>query len=253
VKSKRACLLLVALMAASGCATSSTIDPKAGASAHMQMGITYLRQNNIPMAMRELSEASTLDPENPEVDLGFGFAYQARGEHEEAVRRFRQAIAKRPGYSEAHNGLGSSLSFLGKSDEALKEFEIAARDVYYTTPELAWFNMGEEYRHLRRFDKADEMYRKAVSLNDKFLDGHLRLAAVRVEENRIDEAAAGLEQAIDRNPGFVQGWLELGRIYMSLGRKDAARKAFLNVSAGSGDASTRKLAAEYINLLDAKR
>lgn len=250
---RRSCLLGLLLLFGCAGVQPSAIDKKAGADAHMQMGISYLRQNNIPMAMRELAEASRLDPDNPEVELGFGFAYQARGEHDVAERHFRAAIRKRPAYPEAYNGLGSSLSFQGKSDEALKAFETAAKDVYYLTPEMAWFNMGEEYRRRKNPSKAEEMYGKAVSSNDKFLDAHLALAAVRVEGKRFEAAANGLEGAVSRNAGFIQGQVELGRIYMRLGRNDDARKMFRNASAGTGDPAIRRLAAEYLNLLDVKK
>jgi type IV pilus biogenesis/stability protein PilW len=248
-------LLPLALLLLAGCAgvQPSPVDKKSGANARMQMGISYLRQNNIPMAMRELAEASRLDPDNPEVDLGFGFAYQARGEHDVAEKHFRAAIRKRPGYPEAYNGLGTSLSFQGKSEDALKAFEVAARDVYYLTPEMAWFNMGEEYRRMKRYPKADEMYGKAISANDRFLDAHLARAAVRVEEKRLDDAAATLEGAISRNSGFIQGQVELGRIYMRLGRNDDARKMFKDASSGTGDPAIRRLAAEYLTLLDGKK
>jgi type IV pilus assembly protein PilF len=247
---KRAALILVAASFFTGCATAPTVDTKAGASAHMQLGISYLRQNNIPMAMRELSEASQLDPDNPEVDLGFGFAYQARGEHNEAEKHFRNAIRKKRNYPEAHNGLGSSLSFQGKSAEALKEFEIAAHDVYYNTPDIAWYNMGQEYRRMRDFRKADEMYAKALAANDRNFDAHLMRVATMIEDKRVDDAASWLELAISRNPSFIQGQIELGKIYMMQGRKDAARKAFTDASAASTDIAVRRQMADFLNKLE---
>lgn len=242
-------LLATALLA--GCAAAPPIEKKTEASARMQMGISYLRQNNVPMAMQELSEASRLDPANPEIDLGIAFAYQARGDHKEAERHFRTALRKKPRYPEAHNGLGSSLSFLGKSDEALREFEAAAADVYYTTPELAWFNMGEEYRRLRQLSRADEMYGNAIRANGSFMDAYLMRAVVRGEERRWDDAASTLEEAVRRDPTFAQGWLELGRIYVRLERKADARTAFRNVSVNTSDVALRRQAADHINLLDA--
>ncbi len=245
--------IALAALLASGCASSPQIDRKAGAGAHMQMGITYLRQNNIPMAMRELSEASQLDPDNPEVELGFGFAYQARGENDVAERHFRAAISRKPDYPEAHNGLGSSLSFQGKSDEALREFEIAAKDVYYISPELAWFNMGEEYRRLKRYSKADEMYGKAISVNDKFLDAYLARTSVLVEEKRIAEGVNLLEGAVSRNPGFIQGQMELGRLYVNLERREDARKIFMNILATNNDPAIRRQVADQLNLIDSTK
>jgi type IV pilus biogenesis/stability protein PilW len=252
---RRPAMFCASLALLAGCATAPppAVDPKAEASARMQMGISHLRQNNIPMAMRELKEASRLDPGNAEIDLGFGFAYQARGEHAEAERHFREAIRKRPSYPEAHNGLGTALGFQGKGAEALKEFEIAAKDVYYLTPEMAWFNMGEEYRRARDFRKAEEMYGKALAANDRFLDAHLARAQARAEDRRLPEAAAGLEEALSRHSPFVQGQFELGRIYMRMGRYEDARKMFLALSASSSDPSLRRMAADQINLIDGRK
>lgn len=245
---------LIALAVASllaGCAAAPPVEKRNEAAARMQMGISYLRQNNVPMAMRELAEASRLDPGNAEIDLGIAFAYQARGDHKEAERHFRTALRKRPGYAEAHNGLGSSLSFLGRSDEALREFEAAARDVYYTTPELAWFNMGEEYRRLRQYAKADEMYGNAIRANGDYIDAYRMRAAVRGEDQRWEEAAETLEAAVGRNPGHAHAWFELGRVYVRLGRSEDARKAFRNATANTSEPALRRQAADHINLLDA--
>ena len=61
------------------CSTPSA-DMKREASARMQMGVTYLEQRNLPSAMRELTRAAELDPDNSEIDMTLGLAYQARGD-----------------------------------------------------------------------------------------------------------------------------------------------------------------------------
>ncbi|MCL2103040.1 MAG: hypothetical protein FWH25_03280, partial [Syntrophorhabdaceae bacterium] len=77
--------LLLAGIAAwlfSSCATFGGVSEahKKEADARMMMGVTYLHQENIPMAMRELIRASELDPTNAEVDMILGMAYRARGD-----------------------------------------------------------------------------------------------------------------------------------------------------------------------------
>ena len=98
------------------------------------------------MAMRELAKASELDPDNPEIDMTLGLAYQARGDLSKAEEHLRRAIDKKPDYADARNNLGIVLAERKEWDKAIREFEAAAENVMYTTPERAYFNLGEAYR-----------------------------------------------------------------------------------------------------------
>ena len=114
-----------------GCAGPSA-DRKKEADARMRMGVTYLDQRNLPMAMRELVKASELDPENAEVDMALGLVYQARGDTSKAEEHLRRAIDKKPDYADARNNLGIVLAGRKAWDEAIREFEAAAANVMYT-------------------------------------------------------------------------------------------------------------------------
>lgn len=236
-----------------GCAGSLPPERRREANARMEMGISYLRQTNLPAAMRELTLASELDPQNPEIDMGLGLVYQARTEWREAERHFRNALRKKPDYADARNNLGVVLSHLGRGDEALKEFEAAARNVFYATPEMAYFNMGEEYRRQGKLDKAEEAYRKSVAVNGQYTDASIMLALVQGSGNRWDEAARTLEASAGRNPTAAGVWMELGRVYRRLGRKAESRDAFANAMANTSDPALRRQASELINLLDTEK
>jgi type IV pilus biogenesis/stability protein PilW len=216
----------------------------------MQMGLTYLEQRNIPSAMRELTAASELDPENPEIDVSLGLAYQSRGDSGMAERYFRSAVRKKPEYAEAHNNLGIVLSHLGRGDEAIREFETAASNVLYPTPEVAYYNLGEEYRRRKDLPKAEEMYRRSIALNDRYADSYLRLALLARDRGQWKEAARLLEACVDVAPAYAPAWLDLGRAYHSLGRSRDALAAFRNAMANSTDPATRKQAADSINALE---
>jgi len=64
--------LFAAILAS--CAGPSA-DRKKEVDARKRMGVIYIEQRNIPMAMRELSKASEFDPGNPEVEMALGLAY----------------------------------------------------------------------------------------------------------------------------------------------------------------------------------
>ncbi|MCL5966975.1 MAG: tetratricopeptide repeat protein [Deltaproteobacteria bacterium] len=232
-----------------GCA-GPTADMKKEADARMEMGISYLEQRNIPAAMRELTRASELDPGNPEIDMALGLAYRARGDSGKAEEYFRRAIRKKPDYPEAHNNLGVLLSGLGRGDEAIKEYEAAAANVVYATPEIAYCNMGEEYRRRGNLQSAEAMYRRALAFNERYGPAYRGLAEVLAAKGRGEEAIATLEKCVRATPAYAPAWFDLGGAYMRTGRPKDALQAFRNVLPNTEDEALRRLAAERIRTLE---
>jgi type IV pilus assembly protein PilF len=251
---KRPFLPVVCLFAAilAGCAAPSA-DRKKEADARMRMGVTYLEQRNLPMAMRELAKASELDPGNPEVDLALGLAYQARGDLSKAEEYLRTAIGKKPDYADARNNLGIILAERKAWDEAIREFEAAAANVMYTTPERAYFNLGEAYRAKGDPASAEGAYRRALKANDRYAPAYAALSGVLGGQGKWNEAASILTRCVEILPDYAPGWMELGRVYLRLSRPADALKAFNKVLAVSSDPEERKQAAGYVTLLGSEK
>lgn len=245
---RRTALMFAVFAAVLACAPTSP-ERKKEATARMQMGMTHLEQRNLPQAMREITMAAELDPENPEIDLALGLAYQARGDLRKSEEHFRAAIRKKPGYPEAHNNLGIVLSRQGRGEEAIREFETAASDVLYPTPEGAYYNMGEEFRRQGNPKKAEEMYRRAITMNDRYVDAYLRLAMLQGDRGQWEEAAKTLDACVASAPSYAPAWLDLGKVYLSLGRPQDAEKAFERALSSSADPALRKQASDAINTL----
>lgn len=229
--------------------SAPTKDMKKEASARMQMGVTYLEQRNLPAAMRELTKAKELDPENPAIDMTLGLAYQKRGDLDKAEEYLRMAVRKKPDYAEAHNNLGNLLSLQGKSKEAIREYEKAVATVTYSTPEYAYYNMGREYARLKDLPKAEEMYQRAIALKPSFGEAYRELAMIQSEKGEWKKSARTLEQLVDVAPSYAPGWMELGRVYLRLNQTGEARAAFRQAMANSDDPKLRAEAAKYLNVL----
>lgn len=242
--------LLAAVLA--GCAGPSA-DRKKEADARMRMGVTYLDQRNLPMAMRELTKASELDPGNPEIDMTLGLAYQARGDLSKAEEHLRRAIDKKPDYADARNNLGILLAERKEWDKAIREFEAAAANVMYTTPERAYFNLGEAYRVKGDPANAEGAYRRALGANERYAPAYIALSAVLGGQGRWKDAASVLTRCVEVLPDYASGWMELGRAYLRLSRPAEALKAFEKVLAVSSDPEARKQAAGYVTLLGSEK
>jgi type IV pilus assembly protein PilF len=251
---KRSFFLAMCLLAAilAGCAGPSA-DRKKEADARMRMGITYLQQRNLPMAMRELAKASELDPENPEVEMALGLAYKARGDLPKAEEHLRRAIDRKPEYADARNNLGIVLAERKAWDGAIREFEAAAANVMYTTPERAYFNLGEAYRAKGDPVNAEGAYRRALRANDRYAPAYTALSNVLGGQGKWNDAASVLTRCVDLLPDYAPCWMDLGRVWLRLSRPADALKAFDKVLAVSSDPEERKQAAGYVTLLGSER
>jgi len=239
-------VLAAALLSACGTPTAAR---KTEADARMRMGITYLEQGNVPMAMQELMRASDLDPGNAEVDMMLGLAYRARGDQEKAEEYLRTAIRKRNDYPEAHNNLGIVLANRKAWDEAIHEFETAAADVRYTTPEWAVYNAAEAYRAKGDTVKAEEQYSRALRLNDRYAPAYVGLASLYGKAGHWKEAERVLLRCVKTVPDYPDCWMELGRTYAAMKRPADATKAFQTVLSLSDDPAIRRQAAGYLRVL----
>lgn len=244
-------MVLLAAVLLAAC-SSTTPNMKTEANARMEMGVSYLRQNNSPAAMRELTKASELDPANPEIVMVLGLAYQQRGDFKNAEKYLRRAIDMRQDYSDAHNNLGYLLSLQGRGKEAIREYEAAVGNILYQTPEVGYTNMGEEYRRLKDPKKAEEMYRKAISFDSGYAAAYRGLASVQSGKNQWTDAAKTLSQCTASAPEFWPCWMDLGVVQLRLGKKKEALVSFRQVLAGSKDPTLRKKAADYVNLLQSQ-
>jgi type IV pilus biogenesis/stability protein PilW len=247
-------ILLACLLAASvsACAGSS-VNRKKEAEARVQMGVTYLEQRNLPMAMRELTRASELDPDNPEIDMMLGMVYKARGDLAKAEEHIRTAIRKKPDYADAHNNLGIVLADRKRLDEAAREFEEAAGNVLYATPEWAYYNLGEVERMRKEPARAEDAYRRSLRANERYAPAYLGLSAALGENGKWDEAAAVLARCVQLLPDYAPGWMELGRIHVRLKRPGEAENDFNRVLAVSSDPELRKQAAGYLSILQGEK
>ena len=242
-------VLAAAFLAA--CA-SSTPNMKTEAKARMEMGVSHLRQSNSPAAMKELTKAEELDPDNPEIVMVLGLAYQARGDYKKAEKYLRRAIGMRSDYSEAHNNLGFLMSLQGRGKEAIREYEAAVANVLYQTPEVACTNMAEEYRRMKDPKKAEEMYRKAISFNSGYPAAYRGLASVQSGNNLWADASKTLDRCTALAPDFWPCWMDLGSAQLRLGKKKDALASFRKVLSGSTDPALRAKAAEHVNLLQSQ-
>ena len=123
----------------------------------------------------------------------------------------------------------------------------------YTTPERAYFNLGEAYRAKGDPARAEEAYRRARRANDRYAPAYTALSGVLGGQGKWNDAASILSRCVKVLPDYAPGWMELGRVWLRLSRPADALKAFEMVLEVSGDPEERKQAAGYVALLGSEK
>jgi eukaryotic-like serine/threonine-protein kinase len=218
--------------------------------------------------------ALAIDPELSDAHMWLGSALLTLGEVDAAIAAIREAIRLEPDNGQAHQGLARAL-WVGKGDfpAAIPEFERAIE----LNPEAgySYLQLGLLLAWEGEYDRAEEVCRRAVELQEQYISGnaglqivgaHSRLGYVHYLRGRFDDALRAYEREMAfvassdhalRERTQIELNMKIGSVYHRLQQPneatryfDRALKAFdARVSRGADDPFTRY----YISALLAMR
>lgn len=115
--------------------------------------------------------------------------------------------------TDVSNNYACNLLAVGKIEKAKKIWLDLTTNRYYLSPEVAWFNLGllelasvpERPQPLpeaeqKQLEKAEMYFRKAVKINQDYLDGYFYLSITLIRLNKLDEAKQELINVIGIMP-----------------------------------------------------
>jgi type IV pilus assembly protein PilF len=124
-------LVLVLALVLTACA--ATPEEKRGeqrliraSRANVQLGVAYMRENDLETAMTKLKKALKQDPDSVRVHDAIAVLYGRIDENELAEKHFRKALSLDPEDSRTHNNYGLYLCQTGDYVKAEEEFNKAA-------------------------------------------------------------------------------------------------------------------------------
>jgi type IV pilus assembly protein PilF len=146
------CLLLVG-----GCATEERVKKADG---YYQEGMAHLSSDR-QKSFVSFQKAIQHNPRHRDAHYSIGHLYVLQGKYKQAEEEFRDAIRIDPNYSEAHNYLGDVLAQEDRWTEAIESYRRALSNPLYSTPDIAWYNMGLAYAHEGDMEKAIQAFEDA--------------------------------------------------------------------------------------------
>ena len=88
-------------------------------------GVKLYQEGNFEDALDVLNKALKEDPENLDIQINLGYAWEGLGKTDEAIAAYKTVIAADPENLDAHNVLGGAYYNLGQYDKARAEWEFA--------------------------------------------------------------------------------------------------------------------------------
>ena len=239
-----ACIILLVTVF-TGCAASNK-SRKEDADIHYRLGIVHYNGGNITDALKELTAAVETYHDNAEFHNALGLAYFAKGMNDDAIKHLKEAAKINEKFSDAHTNLSAVYLEKKEWDLAIAETRIAIADIFYATPEFAYFNMGRAFYEKADYIKAEESYKKAIP---KYAFAYYNLGLTYMKMNR-DKGAADMFGLVIKNvPNYADAHYNLGLVLVKLKDKKGALNAFQEVIKLAPDSGMAMSAKGYMELL----
>lgn len=242
-------LLAVSLAASLSACGPSLAQRKDQSAIHYRLGVVHLNERNLADALKELTKSVELYPDDPTYHDALGLAYLAKGMHKEALASMDRALSLNSEYSEAHVNKAAVYMDQQRWPEAIDESRAALKNIFYRTPEFAWFNMGWSYYNLGDMEKAVESYTRAVSANPAYAQAWYSMGLAYEKMNRTRDAVASYEKATVAFPGYLDAYFNMGMVLVKARDKAGAVKAFEKVIEIAPTSDKAQSAKEYIGLI----
>jgi type IV pilus assembly protein PilF len=140
-------------------------DPKVAVERYVQLGLEYIKRNELHRARKHLSRALEINPLDASANASMGLIYHQEGENKKAEDLFKNAIESDPNYTPGRSYYGAYLFSQQRYQGALEQFQIAAKDTRYEGRAQIFSNIALCQIQLGENDAAIDAYLKALQLD----------------------------------------------------------------------------------------
>jgi type IV pilus assembly protein PilF len=196
-------------------------DARQRAKAHVDLGLHYLRDNQLNVAMDEARTAIEADSSYP---LGYnllGLVQMYLKENRVAEESFSRALRLAPGDPEINNNFGWFLCHTGRERQSISYFEAASKSALYATPTKPLTNAAMCLLGIDDRKGAEDYLVRALRADPQNADAEFILADLYYRTGRLMEAR---QRLADRHrkvePTAQTAWLGL-RLERKLGDRES--------------------------------
>lgn len=209
----RPVVALLALLLSGAAGADSLKAPQLSAAeqaaqANVQLGVGYLRQNNLGVAQQVLERALAQNPKDPAVHTSLGLLYERLALPLQADKHYARAVKLAPRDPSVLNNYAVFLCRNGEAPRGERLFLQAAANPLYRTPEVALTNAAVCARSNARVPAAEQYLRKALNLRATFPDALYQMSEISLEQGKALAARAFVQRLLSVGPATPEAlWL----------------------------------------------
>ena len=170
--------------------------------------MAYYRNNQIDLALKALSTASTLDPNDAEIRFNLGTVRRQKGDLPGAIADLEVAVKLKPDDAQYVNNLGVAYRYAKREDDAIKAFQQAIA----LAPNDASFHFNLAVAFRRQTQKNPDLipqaiteYEKATALEPGNAEGWFDLGFMYKQDHQNEKAIAAFNKYLELNKGKDAG------------------------------------------------
>jgi len=247
VRFARVMILVAAVMLLWGCAPAK--QERQEARTHYALGVSYLREPNVTAALQEFLKVVELDPRNADYQEVLAQAYHLKKAYPEAEKHYLEAVRLSGGDPGCYNNLGALYLDMQRWDDAVEYFSLAAGDLLFAQPEVAFTGAGTALVEKGEPLEAIEYFQQALEKNRRYAPAHLHMGRAYQSLGRPGPAIESFLEATRIDTGYAEAYYQLGLAYMKRKDDGKAREAFEKVISLRPDSELSRKAENYLKLL----
>jgi tetratricopeptide (TPR) repeat protein len=203
----------------------------------MSEGSVALSENDLPTAEQKYREALELRPGSTDALEGLGGTLLKAQQPEAAIPIYEEYTKAKPSAAAGWRGLFMAQYQAGNAPEALqteKRIPAAVRSQLMKDPDFLR-TLASAYSAVGRDADAQRVLRSALDLpfptgaRGLQIETQLQYAALLLQANRLDQAAALYKQVVTADPANVQGWQGVVRVEHAMKQDDQAVQALTSM------------------------
>jgi tetratricopeptide (TPR) repeat protein len=164
-------------------------------------GLAYYNKNDYDRAIADYTEAVRLNSQDADAYNNRGVAYDDKKEYDHAIADYTEAIRLNPILAQAYNNRGWAYQNKEDYDRAITDYTEAIRlNPQYA---LAYYNRGDAYEDKKDYDRAIADYTEAIRLNPQYALAYNNRGNAYHYKKDYDRAIADYDRALQIDPNYA--------------------------------------------------
>lgn len=206
-------IFTIALIALVSCSSNSKNSNEKKAMLFYAHGTEQLLSKNYTDALKNLSKANKIKPNDSKILNNLGMAYYFKGRPHQALDLIKDSLEVNPKNSDARNNLASIYFSLRKYDQAEKQYNLILDDLTYRHVYRVHYNLGLIDLKKNDIRSSIKNFERASGLHVNYCAANFQLAVLHQRMKKYSKAAEWYKKAgrgdCKSNPKIYYYWAGL--------------------------------------------